>query len=54
MPRKAAAKKTTFGSDLIERMKVVLAQARQNRTGAGLAEADRREDYSKARKVGTR
>jgi putative transcriptional regulator len=25
MPRKAAAKKTTFGSDLIEGMKVVLA-----------------------------
>src|ERR1700681_3086255 len=28
MPRKAAAKKTTFGSDLIEGMKVVLAHQR--------------------------
>jgi putative transcriptional regulator len=28
MPRKAAAKKTTFGSDLVEGMKVVLAHQR--------------------------
>jgi len=49
MPRKAAAKKTTFGADLIEGMKLVLAHQRgKNRTGAGSAEACRCEGHSQA------
>jgi hypothetical protein len=49
MPKKAGAKKTTFGADLIEGMKLVPgAPARQGGPGAGLAEADRCQGDSQA------